>query len=302
MSFKQKDISAIRHLYPFTSRFLKIRGLHYHYLDEGEGEVLLLLHGNPTWSFYFRHLVRDLSPQYRMIVPDHMGCGLSDKPGTAEYDFRLKSRTDDLESLLEHLGIREKITLVLHDWGGMIGMAYALRHPERISRLVICNTAAFFPPGRKKIPLRLAVIRNILPFAVPAVLGLNLFSRAALYMAPYRKLSPEVKKGLTLPYNCPGHRLATLKFVQDIPLHPTDSSYETARQVDENLHSFSRLPALICWGAHDFVFDRDYFDEWRRRFPHAESHYFSDAGHYILEDKAAELTILLKDFLIKHRI
>ncbi|MBW2155695.1 MAG: alpha/beta fold hydrolase, partial [Deltaproteobacteria bacterium] len=139
---KAIDISKFRHLYPFKSHYMEINGLNYHFLDEGAGDPVVIIHGNPTWSFYYRKLVEGLSERFRTIVPDHIGCGLSDTPDVHQYDYRLKSRVDDLEDLLDHLGIDKNITLVLHDWGGMIGMAYALRFQERIRRFVIMNTAA----------------------------------------------------------------------------------------------------------------------------------------------------------------
>ena len=297
---KPIDISGIRHLYPFKSHYLDINGLKYHYIDEGQGDPIVMVHGNPTWSFYYRELIKALSGRYRCIVPDHIGCGLSDKPGVRDYDYRLHSRIDDLENLLDTLTIHEKITLILHDWGGMIGMAYALRHPEKIRRLVVINTAAFLPPPTKRIPLRLRIIRNSGPLAVLAVLGLNLFAVGALFMASEKGLSAEVKKGLTAPYNCWKHRLATLKFVQDIPLVEKDSSYRLVKEVDEHLQVFSKLPMLICWGAHDFVFDQDYLTEWQRRFPAAEVHLFQDAGHYVLEDVPEKIIPLTQDFLKEH--
>ena len=119
-----------------------------------------MVHGNPSWSFYYRNLVLALRDRYRCIVPDHIGCGLSDKPGDDRYDYTLSRRVDDLERLLEHLGITENITLVVHDWGGMIGMAYAVRHPERIKRLVILNTGAFHLPKSKPFPLGLRICRD----------------------------------------------------------------------------------------------------------------------------------------------
>jgi len=300
MKNKKINKTGFQHLYPFRSNFLNIKGLNYHYLDEGEGEPVLMLHGNPTWSFYFRNMISALSPEYRIIVPDHMGCGLSDKPGRGQYDFKLKSRVDDLEYLLERLNLKKKFTLMVHDWGGMIGMAYALRHPDQISRIIITNTAGFFPPGKKKLPIRLWIIRNLLPFAVPAVLGLNLFSAAALYMAPYKRLSKDVKTGLTAPYNCRKNRVATLKFVQDIPVYPKDTGYNLVKYVDDNLHLLSDIPMMICWGKHDFVFDTDYYNEWKRRFPNAESLFFKDGGHYLLEDKPDEVAAYVKDFLKKY--
>ena len=140
-------------LYPFTGRFHNHGGLRQHYLDEGQGDPVVMVHGNPSWSFYYRNLVLALRGHYRVIVPDHIGCGLSDKPDDGRYRYTLKQRVDDLDALLDSLGIRERITLVLHDWGGMIGMAYACRYPERIRRLVILNTGAFPLPPTKKFPL-----------------------------------------------------------------------------------------------------------------------------------------------------
>jgi len=296
------NISTFRHLYPFRSNFLDIDGFSYHYLDEGQGNPLVMLHGNPTWSFYYRNLVNGLSASYRTIVPDHIGCGLSDKPEDSQYDYRLASRVNDLEFFLDSLGIQKNITLIVHDWGGMIGMAFAVRHPERISRIVITNTAAFLKPAGKPLPLRLRLIRNVLPLAVPVVLGLNAFSLGAVYMASRRGLERDVKKGLTAPYNSWKNRIATLKFVQDIPLFPEDPSYRLAASVDGKLSSLAGVPMLILWGKHDFVFDTDYFSEWCRRFPNAENRLFHSAGHYLLEDEPHETLAAIQTFLHRNPI
>lgn len=294
------DIGPIRHLYPFKSHFMKINGLNYHFLDQGSGDPVVMLHGNPTWSFYFRELIKSLSPEFRTIVPDHIGCGLSDKPGIDGYDYRLKSRVDDVETLLDHLGIKQNITLVLHDWGGMIGMAYALRHPERIHRLVIMNTAAFLMPEGKSLPMRLRLIRNIKPFAALAVLGFNIFAVGALFTASYNGLPKDVKSGLIAPYNSWNNRIATLKFVQDIPVREKDPSFRLAKYVDDNLHRLTHIPLLILWGEHDFVFDTDYLSEWQRRFPDAQVKTFKDGGHYVLEDAADRIIPIVKKFLRYH--
>jgi pimeloyl-ACP methyl ester carboxylesterase len=294
---KPVDISGLRHLYPYESHYLDLNGFKYHYLDEGQGEPLVMVHGNPTWSFYFRELINKLSPQFRTIVPDHMGCGLSDKPDIGSYGFELENRVDDLEMLLDHLDLGDNITLILHDWGGMIGMAYAVRHPERIRRLILLNTYAFLPPADYRVPLAGHFIRRAGPLAALAVLGLNLFSVGALYLASRKGLARDVKKGLTAPYNCWNHRIAVLRFVQDIPLCPDDSSYAHAKTVDDNLSLFSDTPILICWGDHDFVFNHNFLDEWQRRFPKAEVHRFSDAGHYVLEDVPEKIVPLVQDFL-----
>ena len=302
MKNKPVDISGLRHLYPYKSHYLNINGFKYHYLDEGAGEPLVMVHGNPTWSFYFRKLISGLSHQYRTIVPDHMGCGLSDKPNIAEYGFGLEDRVDDLARLLDHLDPGDKISLILHDWGGMIGMAYAVRHPERIRRLIVMNTYAFLPPTGYRVPISGHFIRLAGPLASLAVQGLNLFSVGALYLASRKGLAKDVKRGLTAPYNCWDHRLAVLRFVQDIPLSPRDHSYLAAKSVDDNLAQFADTPIMICWGDHDFVFNDTFFNEWQRRFPEAETHRFPDAGHYVLEDVPEKIVPLVQDFLQRHPV
>jgi len=296
---KPINLSPFRHLYPYSSNYIDVNGLKYHFLDQGKGDPVVMVHGNPTWSFYFRNLVNELSTQFRTIVPDHIGCGLSDKPDIKAYDYRLKSRVDDLESLLEHLKLKENINLVVHDWGGMIGMAYALRYPKRICRFIIMNTAAFLPPKGKSLPMRLSLVRNVKPFAVLALQGFNLFALSALRMASNKNLDKAVKKGLIAPYNSWKNRIATLKFVQDIPVERNDPSYGLVQSVDENLHLLNHIPMLILWGERDFVFDTDYLKEWQRRFPRAKVHAFSDAGHYVLEDVPNEIVGLVKNFLQK---
>lgn len=296
------NATDFRKRYPFQSRFARINGFRYHYLDEGTGDPIVMLHGNPTWSFYFREPVKALRSAYRAIVPDHIGCGLSEKPAARNYGYRLENRVADLEAFLNTLGLEDNLTLMVHDWGGMIGLAYALRHPERIRRLIVTNTSGFLPPGGKPVPLRLRLIRNLPWFAVPAVLGFNLFARGALVMAARRRLAPEVRAGLVAPYDRPKNRLATLRFVQDIPLKEGDPGFEMVRDVDRHLHRFSALPILICWGMHDFVFDRDYFDEWRRRFPEARHRAYEEAGHYLLEDEPDAVCREILDFLKQHPI
>jgi len=293
------DPAAYRDLYPFRSRFLDRSGLRYHYVDQGMGEPVVMVHGNPTWSFFFRRLIADLSTTHRTVASDHMGCGLSDKPTDDRYAFQLADRVADFTALMDHLQL-ERVTLMVHDWGGMIGMAWAVAHVHRVARIIVTNTAGFFPPGRKRIPWRLWVIRNLAALATPAVLYGNLFARAAIHMAPYRRLSASVRQGLLAPYNCPRHRLATLRFVQDIPLVPGDAGFDIVDRVQRRLHTLGHIPMLILWGRHDFVFDVDYYREWCRRFPSAESHLFDDAGHYLLEDVPDRTIRLVRDFLAGH--
>jgi haloalkane dehalogenase len=282
-------------LFPFASHFLDRDGLRYHYLDEGRGEPLLMLHGNPTWSFYYRDLVRGLRDRWRCVVPDHIGCGLSDKPADRRYPYTLASRVADVEALADHLGLGG-LTLVLHDWGGMIGMAFARRHPGRVKRLIVLNTAAFLLPEGKRLPWVLSLCRTP-GLGEWLVRGLNLFCSGAARFCVHRPLAPEVRAGYLAPYDSWSNRIAVHRFIEDIPLRPGDRSYSLAKAVQDGLGAFRGLPTLIGWGMRDFVFDAGFLAGWVERYPAAEVHRFADAGHYVLEDAGAEVLARVRDFL-----
>ncbi|MFW6303927.1 MAG: alpha/beta fold hydrolase, partial [Candidatus Sumerlaeota bacterium] len=264
--------------YPFESRFFETPGgFLMHYLDEGEGAPLIMVHGNPTWSFFFRDLVCDLRHEHRCIVPDHIGCGLSDKPGDKDYEYTLSSRVDDLEALIESLDLGDKITLVLHDWGGMIGMSWAARHPERVARIVLMNTAAFRKPESKKIPLSLRLART--PLGTVLVRGFNAFSYCATKMCVNKTSLPEeISRLYRAPYNSWKNRIATLRFVQDIPLKEDDPAYATALKTEKALEGFRGKPTLMCWGLKDFVFGPHFLAEWLKFLPDADVHRWPEAG------------------------
>jgi haloalkane dehalogenase len=178
----------------------------------------------------------------------------------------------------------------------MIGMAYARRNPSRVKRLVILNTAAFLLPAGKRLPLSLWLCRNT-PLGPLLVRGLNAFSRGAVRFCAMRRLSAAVRAAYLAPYDSWSHRIAVLRFVQDIPLHPGDRAYSTVKRVQDGLNQISNVPMLICWGERDFVFDGAFLAEWQRRFPTASVHRFPDAGHFVLEDAGAAIIPLIRDFL-----
>jgi haloalkane dehalogenase len=269
-----------------------------HYLDEGPRDAppVLLLHGNPTWSFYYRNLVLALRGHYRCIVPDHIGCGLSDKPGDGAYDYRLQSRIEDLETLLARLGLQQPLTLVVHDWGGMIGFAWAVRNPERIARTVILNSAAFPLPAGKKLPAALRLVRNTALGAF-LVRRCNAFAAIAARVAFRKPVAQAVREAYTLPYDSPANRIATLRFVQDIPLGEQDPGFDILLNTAERLHLLAGKPCLIAWGERDFVFDAPFLNKWREYFPHAVVHRLADCGHYVLEDGGAELIDTIVAFM-----
>ena len=276
-------------IYPFIARKISINGYNLSFLDQGKGKIIVMLHGNPTWSFYFRNLVNLLQSDYRVIVPDHMGCGFSDKP--QNYPYTLKTHIDNLEKLLARLGI-EKFSLVLHDWGGAIGMGLAVRYPERVESIVVLNTAAFLS---RKIPLRISICR--IPLLGDLIVrGFNGFARGALSMAVTSKMAPAVASGFLEPYDSWANRVALLRFVQDIPMKPGHPSWQSLMEIEKGLPRFQKTPMLILWGGRDFCFNRHFFEEWLQRFPSAESHFFPDAGHYVLEDAFDQLAPLTVKF------
>jgi len=212
--------------YPFEPKaFVHANGLKQSYLDEGprEGEVVVMLHGNPSWSFYWRHLVLGLRDKYRCIVPDHIGMGLSDKPDDAKYEYTLQSRIDDLDALLQHAGVDGPVTLAVHDWGGMVGFGWALKHSDRVRRLVILNTSSFPLPKAKRMPLRLRMGRDS-KLGGWAIRRFNLFARGAARFGTMRKLSPEVRAAYSGVYDGWENAISTLRFMQDIPLGPEDKA------------------------------------------------------------------------------
>lgn len=283
-------------------RSLELPGARMHFIEEGRGEPVVMLHGNPTWSFFFRGLIDELAAasRYRLIVPDHIGCGLSDKPDDAHYSYRLDRRVSDLESLLDHLEARERLTLVLHDWGGMIGMAFAAKHPDRIARLVVMNTAAFHMPKQRSFHWQLRLTRGT-PLSPLLVQGLNGFCRAAAWTCCTRHpMNRELRDAYCAPYDNWVNRRAVLRFVQDIPLRPEDPSYALVTDTEAALERLAQVPLLVAWGMRDYIFDQSFLEEWRRRFPKAEYHRFETAGHYLLEDAGDEVIPLISRFLLDH--
>ncbi len=282
-------------LYPFDSHFLSLDSLRYHYLDEGSGQTLLMVHGNPTWSFYWRNLVAAFRGNYRTVVPDHIGCGLSDKP--QDYPYTLGRHVANLVQLVQRLDLT-RVTLLCHDWGGAIGLGAALAVPERFSRFVLFNTAGFPPPF---IPLRIRACRTPVLGRL-AVRGLNAFARAALWMATEkpRRMTPEIKAGLLAPYDSWAHRVAIHRFVCDIPMTRRHPTWQTLAEIESGLPSLEASPIQLIWGMKDWCFTPACLERFLGVFPSAEVHRLQDAGHYVLEDAHEEIVPLVGRFLENH--
>jgi haloalkane dehalogenase len=285
--------------YPFPPRRYDVRpGIAMSFLDEGprDGEAIVMLHGNPSWSYYWRHLVLGLRDGYRCIVPDHVGMGLSDRPDDAHYAYTLQSRIDDLDALLKHLGIDGPVTLAVHDWGGAIGFGWALRDPSRVQRLVITNTGAFPLPAAKRFPKRIAMGRDS-RLGGWLIRRFNLFARGAARLGTERRLPKDVREAYAGVYDGWNNAISTLRFMQDIPLGEGDAAWPLVKAMQAALPAYADRPAFIGWGLRDFVFDRHFLDGFRAALPNAEVHAFEDANHYVLEDRHEVLVPAIRDFL-----
>ena len=293
--------------YPFAPRRAAVRpGIAMSCLDEGprDGEVVVMLHGNPSWSYYWRRLVAGLRDRYRCIVPDHVGMGLSDRPDDAagaspRYDYTLRSRVDDLATLLDALDVTGPVTLAVHDWGGMVGMGWALRDPSRVRRLVVLNTAMFPMPAAKRMPWQLSLGRDS-RVGGWLIRRFNLFARGAAWLGTERRLPADVRRAYASPYAGWDAAIATLRFMQDIPLREGDPAWPLVAQAGARLGEFADRPAFLGWGLRDFVFDRHCLDAFRDAWPDAEVHAFEDAGHYVLEDRHEVLVPAIRGFLDRH--
>jgi len=266
-----------------------------HYLDVGAGPPVLMVHGNPTWSFYWRNLVKGLSRDHRCVVPDHVGCGLSDKPPRS---FSLEDRIAHLGRLVETLDLHD-LTLVVHDWGGPIGLGTAVRDPDRFRRLVVLNTSVF----EGQLPLSIRMCRW--PVLGPVLIrGLNGFVRVALLRAvtDRTRVRGAVARGYLAPYRSWADREAILRFVQDIPLEEDHPTRPLFLGIDAALAVLEDRPVLVVWGERDFCFTPEFRRGWQERLPHAEVHQLADAGHWVMEDAHEQVVPLVRDFLERHPV
>jgi haloalkane dehalogenase len=275
-------------LYPFEGHIFPSAEGSLHYIDEGRGTPVVMLHGNPTWSFFYRDLILGLRDHHRCLVPDHLGCGLSEKPSSADYS--LDGHIRRTIAWLDHCRLDQPFHLVVHDWGGAIGFGVARTMPERIRSLTVLNTAAFPFPS---IPFRIAVCRW--PLLGPVMVrGFNAFVNAATVMTTVQPLPQAVREGFRYPYRTWGDRVAVDAFVRDIPMRPSHRSWKTLKAIGESLTFWKERPVRIFWGMRDWCFHEGILREWERRLPAASVHRLPEAGHYLLEDAGEAVLPVLR--------
>ncbi len=287
-----------RALYPFASHFFTLSdGTQLHYLDEGprDGAPLVLLHSYPLWSFEFRALIVYYAALgWRCIAPDYVGCGLSDKPVARRY-HTLTQHTANLTALLNSLELAD-ITLVMEDWGGPLGLHYALAHQDQIKRLVLLNTWAFQNTIEHRLhPLVRLVTR---PGIGEVLLGtFNLAFALGVQRWTARELSWAVLNAYRAPFRDRRHRAALVQFPRMINTTPAHPSAAIMRDIESQLDALRRIPTLIVWGADDPVFPPDVAQHWKSLLPRAVGPVLIEgAGHYLPEDASNTLVCHLDRF------
>jgi haloalkane dehalogenase len=278
-----------REEYPFESHHFEVAAGSLHYVDEGSGPLVVMVHGNPTWSFLYRKLIKRLRAEYRCIAIDHLGFGLSDKP--KDWSYRPEDHAANLAALIEGLGLKG-ITLVVQDWGGPIGLSYAVAHPENVARIIILNTWAW-PVNRDPYYIAFSAFLGG-PIGRMLIRRYNFFARTLLrqLFGDKRKLSSAAHEHYLRPLATPEDRKGCLVFPKEI--------MKSTPWLDQLWHKISTLngkPKLIVWGMGDIAFREKELKRWQCTFPEARSIRLSSVGHYLQEEAPDELAAAVVPFL-----
>ena len=280
--------------FEFEQNYLDGVDCRLHYVDEGprDSAPLLFLHGNPTWSYYWRRPIADLAAQgHRCVALDHMGFGRSSKPQRLSA-YTLRRHVDNTLALIDALDLRD-ITLVAHDWGGPIGLGAVLERADRLSRLVLLNTWAwelpsFLPPFLREF--RSEGLGEIL------ILGGNLFVESIPSAMARREPNPVMMEAYRAPFPDYWSRAGMLAFHRDIPLTERDRSAPLMASIQAGLPSLD-APVLLVWGMRDPVFQPAFLEQWRELYPRAESVELAGSSHFVVEDDPAGVTGAIERFL-----
>lgn len=273
------DFSIDRTLYPFASRWVDLpSGAKVHYVDEGLGPVLLLLHGNPTWSFLYREIITGLKDQFRCIAPDYPGFGLSSAP--AGFKFTASEQADVMAEFVRALDITE-YTIMMQDWGGPIGFSLAQRTPEKTSGFIIGNTWAW-PLERQGQKMFSRIMGG--PIGRASAFGFNGVVRLFMSRGVVKPLKRSVLRMYLAPFRRRSARSPTHIF-------PRQLRYATPflKTVCDNLPALANKPVLILWGEKDFAFQAPERSRFEQLFPRAKTILLPRAGHFIQEDASVEI-------------
>ena len=279
--------------YPFANHWLEREGVRMHYVDEGEGIPVLLLHGNPTWSYLYRNIIKALDKEARRITPDYPGFGFSDHP--PGYGYTPAKHAGWVDALIDHLQLR-RIILVCQDWGGPIGLSVATRRPDDVAGLVLLNTWCW-PPD-----LNSRLFSWIMggPFLGRYLqIKKNLFARKIVPLGIFHKEKRTLSllRAYTDPFPTEASRIGTWVFPREIR-----RSAAWLAEIESRLHLLKEKPIKMVWPRKDPAFGKQtYIDRWRRHFPQAELDKVEDASHYIQEDRPDRVVAAIRKVIERVR-
>ena len=277
--------------YPFQSKYITLNNYNIHYIDEGSGEILLFVHGTPSWSFEYRKIIKGLSKNYRCIAYDHIGFGLSDKP--EEFNYTVENHSNHLSLFIDELNLKN-INLVFHDFGGPISLKYVVSNKIKIKRMIAFNTWAWSNEGEVGYEKMKSFLKSpLLPFLYKR---LN-FSPKFLLPKMFSKnnsLPSEIKKHYVKPFKNSTERNGALGFAKSL-LNEQDLLSNLEKRLDE----ISKVPILFIWGKQDKVMPVEYLRKFEKKFKNSESICFENSSHFPHEENPIDTIEVIEKFLQK---
>ncbi len=275
-------------LYPFESNFIELSAGRMHYIDQGEGDLILFVHGTPTWSFLYRDMIKALSKNYRCVAIDHLGFGLSDKP--EDFDGKAESHSANLSEFINRLGL-DKITLVVHDFGGPIGLGAGIRQSEKMEKIILMNTWLWETKSNPKV----VKLDNFLRSTLGKFLYLRMnFSPKVLLKKGFSdksNLGRKLHKQYVYPFPDKKSRFSLLKLAKSLL-----GSSEWYQEQYEHLYKLESKPWLILWGLKDEYITKEYLERWKTIIPKASVREY-DCGHFLQEEKPSEVIQEIDSFM-----
>lgn len=283
-----------REAYPFEPHYFESDDGRMQYVDEGKGEPIVMVHGTPSWSFLYRDLIKALAPKYRCIAPDHLGFGLSDKPQHAAY--RPADHAHRLHALIEHLEL-DSFTLIVHDFGGPIGLSHAINQPHTVRSLILFNTWMWSLRGEGAAEVAGILGRGRLGTVVFQNLNFELRVLFKRVWGNKAKLSSALHQQYLGPFPQPRDRQAILSLARE--LRDSSAWYEALWRQSERIKD---IRALLLWGLKDPIFKARHLARWQALFTNAQTITFPAAGHFVPEEERDTLTRPVRQFLARQRV
>ena len=279
-----EERERFKEIFPFEAHYLEVDGQRLCYFDEGTGPALVLIHSCPMSAFAFRSVIREFRTVRRVIAYDQLGFGQSDKP--LNFDYRIENHIEHLERLLNHLGVGEGITLVMHGRGAAIGMGYAARHPESVENFIVMNAMSF---SDFSLPFRLRICKF-------PVLGNILVNKFNFFLRPPLRYPKIVRDAYLLPFPRREDRCALMEFINSLPCAPEDKSAQSMIEIETAIWTLRGKRVLILWGGRDWLYTKRALRKWTEYFPSAKVVILPLAGRFLMEDDPAEFITNVREF------